>query len=120
MYGCSDLDVAAQPRQSCCAAKSRRPRSWRSTTCALGVSAGIRDVGLRVGEDVSVVGFDDIALADLAAPSLTTVRQPLAAMAAAALTHLRECIESDEYPTGRSLLMRPKLVVRSSKGPLTR
>lgn len=82
--------------------------------CALGVSAGVRDAGLHVGEDVSVVGFDDIMLAGLASPPLTTVRQPLAEMAAAAFTHLRECIEADGPVTGRSLLMRPELVVRSS------
>ncbi|MFI6534071.1 LacI family DNA-binding transcriptional regulator [Nonomuraea sp. NPDC050547] len=86
--------------------------------CALGVSAGVRDAGLRVGQDVSVVGFDDIVLADLAAPPLTTVRQPMADMAAAAFTHLRECVESDEPATGRSLLMRPELVVRGSTGPV--
>lgn len=85
--------------------------------CALGVSAGVRDVGLRVGADVSVVGFDDIVLADLAAPPLTTVRQPLADMAAAAFAHLRDCVEADVPATGRSLLMRPELIVRGSTGP---
>lgn len=87
--------------------------------CALGVSAGVRDAGLRVGQDVSVVGFDDIVLADLAAPPLTTVRQPLPDMADAAFAHLRERIESDTPSAGRSLLMRPELVIRQSTGPLT-
>jgi DNA-binding LacI/PurR family transcriptional regulator len=81
--------------------------------CALGVSAGIRDAGLRVGQDVSVVGFDDIVLADLAAPPLTTVRQPLSEMAAAAFTHLRARIEG-EPALGQSVLLRPELVVRQS------
>ncbi|MBF8188164.1 LacI family DNA-binding transcriptional regulator [Nonomuraea sp. K274] len=85
--------------------------------CALGVSAGIRDAGLRVGEDVSVVGFDDIVLADLAAPPLTTIRQPLADMAAAAFAHLRDAVEGDGPVTGRSLLIRPELVIRESTGP---
>ncbi|MGI5213666.1 LacI family DNA-binding transcriptional regulator [Plantactinospora sp. CA-290183] len=86
--------------------------------CALGVSAGIRDAGLRVGEDISVVGFDDIVLADLAAPPLTTIRQPLPQMAAAAFAHLRSRIENgDDASAGRSLLMRPELVVRASSGP---
>ena len=43
---------------------------------ALGVVRGIHDCGLRVPEDVSVCGFDDIAMAELAFPALTTVRQP--------------------------------------------
>ncbi len=86
--------------------------------CALGVSASARDAGLQVGEDVSVVGFDDIMLADLATPPLTTIRQPLPAMANAAFAHLRACIEQDEGSTGGSLLMRPELVVRASTGPV--
>jgi DNA-binding LacI/PurR family transcriptional regulator len=85
--------------------------------CALGVSAAARDAGLRVGEDISVVGFDDIMLADLATPPLTTVRQPLPAMADAAFAHLRAGIERSDPPTGQSLLMRPELVVRASSGP---
>ncbi len=85
--------------------------------CALGVCAGIRDSGLRVAEDVSVIGFDDIVLADLASPPLTTIRQPLPKMAAAAFAHLRVGIESTEPVAGQSLLMRPELVVRGSTGP---
>jgi DNA-binding LacI/PurR family transcriptional regulator len=84
---------------------------------ALGVSAGIRDAGLRVGIDVSVVGFDDIVLADLASPPLTTVRQPIADMAAAAFSHLRSRIEGDDGGPSQSLLLRPELIVRSSTGP---
>ncbi|MEU9826358.1 LacI family DNA-binding transcriptional regulator [Micromonospora chersina] len=88
--------------------------------CALGVSAGIRDAGLAVGGDVSVVGFDDIVLADLAAPPLTTVRQPIAEMAAAAFQHLRSRINAPETGPSQSLLMRPELVVRASTGPAPR
>ena len=86
--------------------------------CALGLSAAARDAGLRVGEDVSVVGFDDIVLAELATPPLTTIRQPLPAMATAAFAHLRAGVERPEPPPGQSLLMRPELVVRTSTGPL--
>lgn len=85
--------------------------------CALGVCAGVRDAGLRVGVDVSVVGFDDIVLADLAAPPLTTVRQPLAQMATAAFRHLVEHIDDGQPAAGQSLLMRPELIVRASTGP---
>lgn len=84
--------------------------------CALGVCAGVRDAGYQVGTEVSVVGFDDIPLAELAFPPLTTVRQPLAAMAQAAFTQLRARIQGDTSP-GRSLLMSPELVVRASTGP---
>ena len=89
--------------------------------CALGISAGARDAGLQVGTDLSVVGFDDIVLADLATPPLTTIRQPLAAMADAAFAHLRAAVERPSPgangAAGGSLLMRPELVVRASTGP---
>jgi DNA-binding LacI/PurR family transcriptional regulator len=89
--------------------------------CALGIIAGARDAGLQVGTDVSVVGFDDIVLADLAAPPLTTIRQPLPAMADAAFAHLRAGVErGGTTPSGGSLLLRPELVVRSSTGPAPR
>jgi DNA-binding LacI/PurR family transcriptional regulator len=89
--------------------------------CALGIIAGARDAGLAVGTDLSVVGFDDIVLADLATPPLTTIRQPLPAMADAAFAHLRAGVEGGgSPPNGGSLLLRPELVVRSSTGPVPR
>lgn len=86
--------------------------------CALGVCAGVRDAGLRVGTDVSVVGFDGITLADLVEPQLTTVRQPLAQLAATTFARLRAAIEGTASPeSGQSVLIRPELVVRASSGP---
>lgn len=83
---------------------------------ALGVCSGLRELGLRVGEDVSVVGFDDIALATLCDPPLTTIRQPLADLARLAL---REALADGaaESSRGSSVLLRPELVVRGSTGP---
>jgi DNA-binding LacI/PurR family transcriptional regulator len=86
--------------------------------CALGVSASARDAGLQVGADLSVVGFDDIMLADLATPPLTTIRQPLPAMADAAFAHLQTGVERTGAAANyTSLLLRPELVVRASTGP---
>ncbi|WP_286219041.1 LacI family DNA-binding transcriptional regulator [Paraoerskovia sediminicola] len=82
---------------------------------ALGCCRGLRDLGLTVGKDVSVVGFDDIVLADLYDPPLTTVRQPIARMAALALAEAVES-ENNQEP-GRSVLLRPELVVRASSAP---
>jgi len=81
---------------------------------AIGVCAGVRDAGLQVGRDVSVVGFDDITLADLTSPALTTVRQPLPEMAEATVQLL---VGDAPARAGQSLLMRPELVVRASTGP---
>jgi DNA-binding LacI/PurR family transcriptional regulator len=85
--------------------------------CALGVCRGVRDAGLTVGRDVSVVGFDDIVLADLYDPPLTTVRQPMRAMATSAVAELKARISSPSMTEGRSLLLRPELVVRDSTAP---
>lgn len=83
---------------------------------ALGVFGGIRELGLRVGEDVSVVGFDDIVLALVSDPPLTTIRQPLAELAQLAI---REALteRSDAATPGQSILLRPELVVRDSTRP---
>jgi len=64
---------------------------------------------MRVPEHVSVTGFDDLALARLSTPPLTSVRQPLAAMVADALRLIRE------GPTAKpSAPHPPALVVRGS------
>ncbi len=118
-YG--DLDVAELGRTAAVEllASDRPPTAILAINdmCALGVCAGIRDAGLQVADDVSVIGFDDIVLADLAAPPLTTIRQPLPEMAAAAFEQLRLGIESGQPVPGKSLLMRPELVVRASTAP---
>lgn len=85
--------------------------------CALGICRGIRDSGLEVAKDVSVVGFDDIVLADLYEPALTTIRQPMQEMAAAAFAQLRARIEGSGQAQGQSLLFRPELVIRESTAP---
>lgn len=85
--------------------------------CALGVCRGIRDAGLEVAKDVSVVGFDDIVLADLYSPPLTTIRQPMQEMAATAFAQLRARIEDSSKTQGQSVLLRPELVVRESTAP---
>jgi DNA-binding LacI/PurR family transcriptional regulator len=87
---------------------------------ALGFCRGLRDLGLRVGRDVSVVGFDDIILADLYDPPLTTVRQPIAHMARLAIDEViaYSAAAPLRLEQGKSLLLRPELVIRASTAPL--
>ena len=68
-------------------ALSPRPTAIVASTdvLAIGVLHGARVRGIRVPEELSVVGFDDIAMAAFTVPALTTVRMPTAAMAAAAI-----------------------------------
>jgi DNA-binding LacI/PurR family transcriptional regulator len=51
---------------------------------AFGVYEAARQLGLRVPEDISVIGFDDLPMARWVGPPLTTIRQPLSEMAATA------------------------------------
>lgn len=83
---------------------------------ALGVCRGLRDLGLRAGHDVSVVGFDDIVLADLWDPPLTTIRQPISQLAQLAMDEVVSADQTDASEPGRSVLLRPELVVRHSTG----
>jgi LacI family transcriptional regulator len=73
-------------------------------------------MGLRVPEDMSVVGFDDIR--DAAAASLTTVRQPIRAIAYRAVELLVSLL-SGETPEPTKELVATELVIRSSVAPPT-
>jgi DNA-binding LacI/PurR family transcriptional regulator len=87
---------------------------------AIGAIRAFQEQGLRVPQDVSVVGFDDIAGAAFNTPSLTTVRQPLSRMGQVAAQSLLERIEGKkEYPA--EIAIEPELVVREStaKAPRT-
>ncbi|HEY0641191.1 MAG TPA: LacI family DNA-binding transcriptional regulator [Pseudonocardiaceae bacterium] len=85
--------------------------------CAIGACRGIRDAGLRVPDDVSVTGFDDILLAELYDPPLTTVRQPLTDMATHTFARLRARIERDPDLAPDPAPARPTLMVRASTAP---
>ncbi|MDI5965951.1 LacI family DNA-binding transcriptional regulator [Streptomyces sp. SL13] len=87
-----------------------------SDVLALGVVRGVRRRGLRVPEDVSVVGYDDSAFMNCADPPLTTVRQPIEAMGRAAVQLLTTRIAGKPVSTDE-LLFEPELVVRASTAP---
>jgi DNA-binding LacI/PurR family transcriptional regulator len=88
---------------------------------AFGVLQAIAERGLRSPDDVSVTGFDDLPIASWATPPLTTVRQPLAAMAATAFWMLTSgappdpAAEREVQP--RHLELETTLVVRHSTAP---
>ncbi len=86
---------------------------------AIGAIRALKDAGLAVPGDVSVVGFDDILSAAYATPSLTTVRQPLLEMGKRGAEVLLERIANrqQEYPA--EIVMAPEFVVRESTGPVS-
>jgi LacI family repressor for deo operon, udp, cdd, tsx, nupC, and nupG len=79
---------------------------------ALAAMDSLRTNGLRVPDDLAVVGFDDIPFAALANPRLTTVAQPSVDMGRLAVEMLLSSIQQDEMPPSVSLPVR--LVVRQS------
>src|SRR5437667_11292973 len=83
---------------------------------AIGSIWAFREAGLRLPEEVSIVGFDDIPGAAFANPGLTTVRQPLAKMGQiAAQTVMDQIEERGEYV--EEIAIEPDFVVRESTGP---
>lgn len=83
---------------------------------AIGAMRAFFDAGLKVPEDVSVVGFDDIHGAAYQNPSLTTVRQPLAEMGEIAARLLLDILAGHNQKVAR-LMIEPQLMVRGSTGP---
>ncbi|PFG41972.1 LacI family transcriptional regulator [Isoptericola jiangsuensis] len=83
---------------------------------ALGVLRAARDLGLRVPEDLSVVGYDDVPLAQWTAPALTTVRQPLEEMGSAAARMLFE-LADQQTPLSTKLNLGTDLIVRETTAP---
>jgi LacI family transcriptional regulator len=86
---------------------------------AIGAIRALKDAGLSVPGDVSVVGFDDIQSAAYATPSLTTVRQPLREMGKRGAQVLLERIADREKSFPAEIVMTPELVVRESTGPVS-
>jgi LacI family transcriptional regulator len=84
---------------------------------ALGALRALKNRGMRVPEDCSVVGFDDVAQASLSVPSLTTVRQPMEAMGSMSVGMILEAInaanQKREIPVVRKKIPA-ELVVRES------
>jgi len=84
---------------------------------AIGAIRALKDAGLSVPGDVSVVGFDDILSAAYATPSLTTVRQPLAEMGRRGAQVLLERIADKKKALPTDIFMESELMIRESTGP---
>ncbi len=99
-------------------ASSDRPTAvfcW-SDEVALGLLPSLRAMGLRVPEDVSLVGFDSLAVCDQSVPPLTSVRQPVFEMAAQA-TRLLAALARGEEAAPRQILVPLSLDRRRSTAP---
>jgi LacI family transcriptional regulator len=86
-----------------------------SDVVALGAMAAVRERGIRIPQDIALVGFDDIFLAAYVSPPLTTVRLPAYGLGWAAGDMLIRLISEDE-PLERQMLLESELVIRQSCG----
>lgn len=99
-----------------------RTHSFTAVFCfndiaAIGAMRALREAGLSVPRDISVVGFDDIQSAAYTAPPLTTVRQPLQEMGKRGAQVLLDRIANREREYPAEIVMASKLVIRESTGP---
>jgi DNA-binding LacI/PurR family transcriptional regulator len=88
-----------------------------SDAMAIGAIAAIHDLGLAIPDRISVVGFDDVELAESTNPPLTTVHQPVRGKGETAVRLLLAVIQGRDASPGHRRL-DTRLVVRSSTGPL--
>ncbi len=110
-----DFDQASGRRAGQALARGSRPAEAvfaGNDMMALGVMLALQDEGLHCPDDVAVVGFDDVPLAALVRPALTTLRSDIAGTGRCALERLMGLIEGKQ-DVGRQVV-RPELVIRAS------
>ena len=120
--------AATSPRRNCSRSTPRPTAIFAANDLmAIGAIAAVRDAGLDVPDDVSVVGFDGIALASYVRPALSTVAIPTYELGAAATRMLLELVERKQHPElgpeppeGRTVWLPTELVVRESSGARAR
>ncbi len=83
---------------------------------ALGAMRALHEHGLRIPEDVSIVGFDDVPEAAFFEPPLTTIQQNFALLGENSITYLVACIENPDTPA-ECRLIAPRFVQRLSTAP---
>lgn len=87
---------------------------------ALGALHAIRTHGLRVPEDISVIGCDDISMAIYTVPALTTISQPKQYMGKLAMQTMRRLLRGENIAGSGYILLESPLVVRGSTAPVGR
>jgi DNA-binding LacI/PurR family transcriptional regulator len=103
------LDLPARPTAVCTA----------DDVMAMGALQACHEAGLRVPEDISLAGYDDIQFSRFTYPRLTTVRQHVDEMGSQVLKLLIDLIaENDIDETRKSIQVQPELVIRESTGPV--
>ncbi|MCJ7703636.1 MAG: LacI family DNA-binding transcriptional regulator, partial [Anaerolineales bacterium] len=105
--GSALIQAAHRPTAICC----------NNDEMAAGVVAAVFESGLKVPQDISVSGYDNIPLSRQIWPPLTTVEQPIFEMAEKATTHLIRILDGEDQP-GLALELPTRLVIRKSTAPI--
>lgn len=85
-----------------------------SDNVAIGAKAALREAGMHIPDDISLVGFDDIPWARYSDPPLTTVQLPAEALAQSACTLLLDLIQGNESRENNHVILETELIVRKS------
>ena len=119
----AEMEMAEIGRAAAHALKKQRGKATgfvaMNDMVAIGLMAGLRDAGRQVPDDVSVVGIDDLFLGQYISPTLSTVRQPMQAMATAAVERVLARLKAIDEPP-HELVFMPELVVRESTAAFSR
>ncbi len=86
-----------------------------SDLMAIGAIRATREAGLKIPEDMALVGFDDVSIASYADPQLTTIRQPITSFGINAVETMIDLIENGIEPP-RRIIMDTELIIRDSCG----
>jgi LacI family transcriptional regulator len=85
---------------------------------AAGALEAIHEAGLGVPDDIAVMGFDDLPIATRTTPALSTVRQDLASIGAAAVDVLIRLVHRDDPPPPTVTMVHGPLVIRGTTRPV--
>ncbi len=89
-----------------------------NNTMAIGALRAIREMGLRIPNDIAIAAFDEVNLADLVDPPLTVVVQPAEEMGRAAARMLVDRINGNVSLRVQEVVFEPRLIIGRSSGPL--
>ncbi len=81
---------------------------------AIGCIRAIMDYGHSVPEEVSVIGFDDIVISSYSKPPLTTIHSPVTELGTVGVTELMRLMGSEEAVQGKTMKLKPTLIVRDT------
>lgn len=81
---------------------------------AIGAMRAIREANLQIGDEIAIIGFDDIPQASFTSPPLSSIRQPVQAMGAAAASLLLDAVgHTKDSQASRHLVFAPELAIRN-------